>query len=220
MRPRAAPGSAATRGKVTRAIKRNTMRPTSRLGQFHKQRTHFLRLGIHIDHLNIGIVDQVLRVRVDLLDAELIRHRLRAFRHDIADRHQSHALIQVELVEARFPDVLSRRPRRTAERGTQGSAGVFAWLAFWRLAPRRWQNKLALPLGLVLLAPLATALIEGAWYGLATGVRASRVLAANLDIEAGRPSAWIFVSAIALLLVATGRRLWQRRARVAMARAT
>jgi sulfoxide reductase heme-binding subunit YedZ len=97
------------------------------------------------------------------------------------------------------------------------AAGVFAWLGFWRLAPKRWQSRLWLPLGLAVLAPIATALVEGAWYGLATGVRAARVLAANLDLAAGRPSQQIAVCALVLLLLATARRLWKRRARVAPA---
>lgn len=91
------------------------------------------------------------------------------------------------------------------------AAGVFSWLALWRLAPKRWQSHLGLALGLALAAPPATALVEGAWYGLATGVRASRVLAANLDLAAGRPSAWVGVMALAVLLLAALRRLRRRR---------
>jgi sulfoxide reductase heme-binding subunit YedZ len=94
------------------------------------------------------------------------------------------------------------------------ATGVFAWLAFWRLAPRRWQGRLALPLALAVLAPLATALVETAWYGLATGVQAARVLAANLDFDLAlglRPSGNVLVLALAVLAVAAVRRLWKRR---------
>ena len=97
------------------------------------------------------------------------------------------------------------------------AAGVFAWLGFWRLAPRRWQNLLALPLGLAVLTPLATALVEGAWYGLATGVKASRVLAANLvfDFPFGlRPSGNVLVLAAVVLAIAGARRLWKKRGRM------
>jgi sulfoxide reductase heme-binding subunit YedZ len=96
------------------------------------------------------------------------------------------------------------------------AAGIFAWLGLWRLAPKRWQGRLALVAGLAVLAPLATALTEGTWYALATGVRASRVLAANLDLGADRPSAEILLWAAVLLAVAILRRwrrwpIWRRR---------
>ena len=98
------------------------------------------------------------------------------------------------------------------------AAGVFAWLGFWRLAPRRWRGRLALPVALALAASLATALIEGAWYGLATRIKASRVLWANLDIDAGlRPAGEVLVLALLVLGIAGGRRLWQRRAKFAAA---
>ncbi len=98
------------------------------------------------------------------------------------------------------------------------ATGVFAWLGFWRLAPRRWQNRLLVPLGLAVLAPVATALVEATWYGLATGVKAARVLAANLDFDITfglRPSGNVLVLAVAVLAVAAVRRLWKRRARPA-----
>ncbi len=97
------------------------------------------------------------------------------------------------------------------------AAGVFAWLGFWRLAPRRWQARMTTLLALALLAPLATALVEGAWYALATGVRASRVLMANLDPSMMRPSTEIMISAGVLLAVAAARRVAKRRPRRALA---
>ena len=42
----------------------------------------------------------------------------------------------------------------------------------WRLAPRRWQRRLALLPVLAVAAGLATAGIEAGWYALATGARA------------------------------------------------
>lgn len=97
------------------------------------------------------------------------------------------------------------------------AAGVFAWLAFWRLVPRRFQGRLALPVALVLAAPVATALVEGAWYGLATRIQASKVLWANIDIDAGpRPSGQVAILALVVLAVAAGRRLWKRRMKMAV----
>ena len=81
------------------------------------------------------------------------------------------------------------------------AAGVFAWLGLWRLAPRRMQGRIWLIMGLAAVAPVATALVEGLWYATATGVRASRVLLANLDPAMMRPSAEVLICA-ALLLAA------------------
>ncbi len=78
------------------------------------------------------------------------------------------------------------------------AVGLFAWLALWRLAPKRLQSRIPLALALAILAPLATALIEGLWYATATGVRASRVLAANLDPSAMRPSMQVLLCAAAV----------------------
>ncbi len=97
------------------------------------------------------------------------------------------------------------------------AAGVFAWLGFWRLVPRRFQGRLALPVALVLAAPVATALVEGAWYGLATRIKASRVLWANIDIDAAvRPSGQVAILALAVVAVALGRRLWKWRMKLAV----
>ena len=97
------------------------------------------------------------------------------------------------------------------------AAGVFAWLGFWRLVPRRFQGRLALPVALVLAAAVATALVEGAWYGLATRIKAARVLWANVDIDAGlRPSGEVAILALAVVAVAVGRRLWKRRVKLAV----
>jgi len=97
------------------------------------------------------------------------------------------------------------------------AVGVFVWLGLWRLVPRRWQGRPWLLVVLMLLAPVVTALVEGLWYGLATGVRASRVLWANLtfDLDIGlRPSGNVLVLAGLVLAVAGIRRLWKRRGRL------
>jgi sulfoxide reductase heme-binding subunit YedZ len=91
------------------------------------------------------------------------------------------------------------------------ATGVFAWLGFWRLAPRRWQSGLALPALLAVAAPLAAALAEAGWYAAATGVRASLVLRANLDPAMMRPAQEILVLAVLVLAVAALRRLFRRR---------
>jgi sulfoxide reductase heme-binding subunit YedZ len=94
------------------------------------------------------------------------------------------------------------------------TCGLFVWLMVWRAVPRRWQRHL---LTLALLAPLAglaTAAIETAWYGLATGVNAAMVWQANFDLDADsiwdldlRPSAWVTLTGLAVFLVALLRRL-------------
>jgi sulfoxide reductase heme-binding subunit YedZ len=91
--------------------------------------------------------------------------------------------------------------------------GIFAWLALWRLAPKRLQSRIPLALGLAILAPIATALVEGLWYAAATGVRASRVLAANLDPSAMRPSMGVLIGAGAVLVLMVGRKMqkWGRK---------
>jgi sulfoxide reductase heme-binding subunit YedZ len=52
-------------------------------------------------------------------------------------------------------------------------------------------------LGLAVAAGLATAGIEFAWYGLATGIDPWRVLAANLDVSFGfRPAIWVGIAGL------------------------
>ena len=87
------------------------------------------------------------------------------------------------------------------------ASGVFFWLMLWRLAPKRMQGRLGLVVGLAVLAPVATALVEGLWYWVATGVRASRVLGANFDPGAMRPSLEVLTCAAVVLLLAAGRRV-------------
>ena len=88
-------------------------------------------------------------------------------------------------------------------------AGLLIGLMLIRLAIRR---RLALTFavlaGLALLAGLATAGLEFAWYGLATGVDPWRVLRANLMLAHGlRPAAIVALAGFALALVPALRRL-------------
>ncbi|MDE2200502.1 MAG: ferric reductase-like transmembrane domain-containing protein [Rhodospirillales bacterium] len=99
------------------------------------------------------------------------------------------------------------------------AAGIFVWLAAWRLSPRRWQGRLALLPALAVLAAILTGLIETAWYGLATHVDAARVLLANFTIAYGpRPSLEILLVTALLLPLAAGRRWWKGRRGKARAR--
>lgn len=83
-------------------------------------------------------------------------------------------------------------------------AGLFFWLMLWRTLPRRWQSRaLALP-GLAIAAGLVTAAVEALWYGLATKVPASLVLAANLTQL--RPGWQVVLAGFALLLLVLARR--------------
>ncbi len=77
-------------------------------------------------------------------------------------------------------------------------AGLYAWLAGYRLiAPEGGAPRLPALLGLAAAAALATAGIEFAWYGLATGIDPWRVLEANLDIAFGfRPAVWVAIAGL------------------------
>lgn len=98
--------------------------------------------------------------------------------------------------------------------------GLACWLVLWRLAPKRWQGKLALLPVLALLSGLAAAGIEAGWYGVATGVPAWRVLDANLDITFGpRPAVTVALCGAALFGVALLRRLRRRTTPAATVRA-
>ncbi|RAI46077.1 sulfite oxidase heme-binding subunit YedZ [Rhodoplanes roseus] len=86
-------------------------------------------------------------------------------------------------------------------------AGFLAWLLLYRLAYRLGGDLGPLRLaGLAIVAAGATALGEAAWYGFTTGVDATLVLAANLDVSFGlRPAAWVLVVGLALAAVAAVR---------------
>ena len=78
-------------------------------------------------------------------------------------------------------------------------AGLFILLMLLRIA--HWRG---LPLGsplvlaaVAVLAALATAAVEFAWYGLATGVPPGRVLAANLQFSFSvRPAWWVLATGL------------------------
>jgi methionine sulfoxide reductase heme-binding subunit len=83
-------------------------------------------------------------------------------------------------------------------------AGFLVWLFGYRLL-HRWTGDVTVwqLLALAVMAALATAGGEAAWYSVGTGVDASRVLAVNFDPDAGlRPAAWVLICGIALAAVA------------------
>ncbi|MBP0466895.1 ferric reductase-like transmembrane domain-containing protein [Roseomonas sp. PWR1] len=91
-------------------------------------------------------------------------------------------------------------------------SGLFAWLVGYRvLAPAGAAPGIVAMVALALGAAAATAALEFAWYGLATGIDPWRVLAANLDVAFGlRPALWVLVAglgAAALRAVPRGRRI-------------
>lgn len=85
--------------------------------------------------------------------------------------------------------------------------GFFVWLMLFRLMRRQGLQARPLQLlALALISSLATALLEALWYATMTGVMASRILAANLDIAFGiRPSLWVLAAGLAVAAVSTVR---------------
>jgi sulfoxide reductase heme-binding subunit YedZ len=82
---------------------------------------------------------------------------------------------------------------------------VFWTGAFLLLMGHRAMQRLGWPtnpltlLGLAVAAALLTALLEAAWYGVASGIPASLVLSANLDVpETIRPAWWVLALGLAV----------------------
>ncbi|NVO15757.1 MAG: sulfoxide reductase heme-binding subunit YedZ [Rhodoplanes sp.] len=83
-------------------------------------------------------------------------------------------------------------------------AGFLVWLLLYRLAYRVFGEvgpwRLAV---LAVVAAIATALGEAAWYGVTTGIDATLLLAANLDVSFGlRPAGWVLVTGLAVAAAA------------------
>ncbi|HJS84692.1 MAG TPA: protein-methionine-sulfoxide reductase heme-binding subunit MsrQ [Acetobacteraceae bacterium] len=86
-------------------------------------------------------------------------------------------------------------------------AGLFLWLMLWRLLPARWAGTLWILPPLALAAALLAAGVEFAWYSLATGINAARVLAAEAALRFGiRPAQWVAISGAAIVALAVLRR--------------
>lgn len=89
-------------------------------------------------------------------------------------------------------------------------AGFFVWLMAWRIVPAAWQRKLVTLAALGVVAAVATAWIEFAWYALATGINPWRVLAASETLRFGlRPAHWVALVGLGVVLLASALRLWR-----------
>ena len=97
-------------------------------------------------------------------------------------------------------------------------SGLFIWLMAWRTLPEAWRRRsgiaftAALYSTLAIFSALATAAMEFGWYGATTKINPWRVLYANETIARGlRPAHWVFVVAVALVVVFVARRLMRSR---------
>ena len=87
-------------------------------------------------------------------------------------------------------------------------SGLFVWLLLWRALPMSWQRSLAALAGLTVVATLAAAGIEFAWYALATGINPWRVLAASETLRFGlRPAHYVALTGLGVVLLAGARRI-------------
>lgn len=93
--------------------------------------------------------------------------------------------------------------------------GLLSWLFGYRLLHRATGGVTPLMLvGLALAAGAATAALEAGWYAATTGVDASRVLAAQLDVTiAIRPALWVAGAGLLIAAIATRTALPQRASR-------
>ena len=96
--------------------------------------------------------------------------------------------------------------------GTVFLAGLFAWLMYWRLLRRRWQQKLWPLPALTLAAAASASVFEAGWYAVRNHVHPLLVWAANFDLSYGpRPSVWVLAVGLAVTAAAALRRLRRRR---------
>jgi methionine sulfoxide reductase heme-binding subunit len=87
-------------------------------------------------------------------------------------------------------------------------SGLFVWLLLWRALPMAWQRNPLAQLSLAVAAALASAGIEFAWYGLATGINPWRVLAASETLHFGlRPAHYVALAGLAVVVLAGLRRM-------------
>jgi sulfoxide reductase heme-binding subunit YedZ len=87
-------------------------------------------------------------------------------------------------------------------------AGLFVWLMSWRALPMAWQRNPFAQLALAVVAACASAGIEFAWYGLATGINPWRVLAASETLRFGlRPAHYVALAGAAAVVLAGLRRM-------------
>jgi sulfoxide reductase heme-binding subunit YedZ len=87
-------------------------------------------------------------------------------------------------------------------------SGLYVWLLLWRALPTAWQRSLFAQAALAIVAACASAGIEFAWYGLATGINPWRVLAASESLHFGlRPAHYVVLVGLAVVLLAGLRRI-------------
>lgn len=93
--------------------------------------------------------------------------------------------------------------------------GFFVWLMGFRLMRRSGFAAGPLQLAaLAIISAVATALLEALWYATMTGVMASRILYANLDVAFGiRPALWVGLAGLALAAVNLARMRGRSRGR-------
>ena len=88
-------------------------------------------------------------------------------------------------------------------------SGLFVWLLLWRALPVKLQRSLAVQFALTVVATLATAGIEFAWYALATGINPWRVLAASETLRFGlRPAHYVALMGLGVTMLTGLRRVW------------
>lgn len=94
--------------------------------------------------------------------------------------------------------------------------GLYVWEMLWRLLPREAQLRWWPLPALAVAAAAVTAIIEFAWYGLATKIDPWLVLEANFDLSYGPRPAIAILFAGLIVCGAAALRRWRRR-RVALA---
>lgn len=90
--------------------------------------------------------------------------------------------------------------------------GLFAWLMYWRLLRRRWQQKLWPLPALTLAAGASASVFEAGWYAVRNHVHPLLVWGANFDLSYGpRPAVWVLIVGLGVMAMAALRRMRKRR---------
>jgi sulfoxide reductase heme-binding subunit YedZ len=88
-------------------------------------------------------------------------------------------------------------------------SGLFVWMMLWRLLPMPWRTSWAALFALAPIGCVLTAVVEFAWYGIATRVDPFRILTANWSERFfPRPAHEVAAVALAVVIVMAARRLW------------
>src|SRR6266702_439368 len=96
------------------------------------------------------------------------------------------------------------------------TAGLLAWLMGYRILARTYGESRLLPSGLVallsLVAALATAAGELAYFRLVMGIDPALILAADLSLEVGLRPCWVVLIVGAAVTIVAALRTWLKRA--------